>query len=83
MEIFFYKNIKDWRIFNPLYSIAANTLNLVEFVQQTFWGSYIALNFVEPVVGTSLRINATNTVHRLNFLNVFHYEKTKCHQSDR
>lgn len=48
MEIFFDKKSIETGGFlhPPMYSIAANSLNLAEFVQQTFWGSYIALNLL-------------------------------------
>lgn len=48
MESFLIKSIETGGFLNPppMYSIAANSLNLAEFVQQTFGGSYIALNLL-------------------------------------
>lgn len=48
MEIFFdkKKSIETGGFLTPPVQYAANSLNLAEFVQQTFWGSYIALNLL-------------------------------------
>lgn len=49
MESFLIKSIETGGFLPPpppMYSIAANSLNLAEFVQQTFGGSYIALNLL-------------------------------------